>query len=175
MARYSTTSSSLHFLCQIACNFYSLSSPALLPPQCPQTMARIHPSRTHRIRRSVSRVLVPFNPKSPLDIRLKAQLEGHPDKEEPLPMFTSCCPGWVGEPPAAAAAAEPASELPRCRAARASSTCRPARPPPARPAAPARCPPPLAPSPPRPHPAQPWWRRATQSSSPTSPPASRPR
>jgi hypothetical protein len=37
--------------------------------------------------------------------RVKAHLEGHPDMEEPLPMFTSCCPGWVGESPAAAVAA----------------------------------------------------------------------
>jgi iron only hydrogenase large subunit-like protein len=29
--------------------------------------------------------------------RLKDHLEGNPNKEEPLPMFTSCCPGWVGE------------------------------------------------------------------------------
>lgn len=29
--------------------------------------------------------------------RLKEHLEAHPNSEEPLPMFTSCCPGWVGE------------------------------------------------------------------------------
>lgn len=28
--------------------------------------------------------------------RLQAHLEGHPDTKEPMPMFTSCCPGWVG-------------------------------------------------------------------------------
>ncbi|KAG2501622.1 hypothetical protein HYH03_000127 [Edaphochlamys debaryana] len=28
--------------------------------------------------------------------RLKEHLAQHPDHEEPLPMFTSCCPGWVG-------------------------------------------------------------------------------
>nr|AXU24207.1 iron hydrogenase [Scenedesmus sp. SE-MC3] len=27
--------------------------------------------------------------------RLKAHLQNDPNKEEPLPMFTSCCPGWV--------------------------------------------------------------------------------
>ncbi|WIA17085.1 hypothetical protein OEZ85_013984 [Tetradesmus obliquus] len=27
--------------------------------------------------------------------RLQDHLEQHPNKEEPLPMFTSCCPGWV--------------------------------------------------------------------------------
>lgn len=27
--------------------------------------------------------------------RLKDHLEGNPKNEEPLPMFTSCCPGWV--------------------------------------------------------------------------------
>eukprot|EP00878_Enallax_costatus_P003750 GHUV01003966.1.p1 GENE.GHUV01003966.1~~GHUV01003966.1.p1 ORF type:complete len:391 (+),score=137.76 GHUV01003966.1:476-1648(+) len=27
--------------------------------------------------------------------RLQVHLEQHPNKEEPLPMFTSCCPGWV--------------------------------------------------------------------------------
>ncbi|EFJ50358.1 iron hydrogenase [Volvox carteri f. nagariensis] len=27
--------------------------------------------------------------------RLQAQLEAHPHSEEPLPMFTSCCPGWI--------------------------------------------------------------------------------
>lgn len=27
--------------------------------------------------------------------RLKEHLEAHPNSEEPLPMFTSCCPGWV--------------------------------------------------------------------------------
>ena len=29
--------------------------------------------------------------------RLAEHLEGHPNKDEPMPMFTSCCPGWVGE------------------------------------------------------------------------------
>lgn len=29
--------------------------------------------------------------------RLAEHLEGNPNKEEPMPMFTSCCPGWVGE------------------------------------------------------------------------------
>lgn len=29
--------------------------------------------------------------------RLSEHLDGHPDKDEPMPMFTSCCPGWVGE------------------------------------------------------------------------------
>lgn len=28
--------------------------------------------------------------------RLHEHLEGHPDQDEPMPMFTSCCPGWVG-------------------------------------------------------------------------------
>nr|WNF20717.1 hydrogenase [synthetic construct] len=27
--------------------------------------------------------------------RLKEHLEAHPHSDEPLPMFTSCCPGWV--------------------------------------------------------------------------------
>ncbi len=27
--------------------------------------------------------------------RLAEHLEAHPNKEEPMPMFTSCCPGWV--------------------------------------------------------------------------------
>lgn len=27
--------------------------------------------------------------------RLQEHLEEHPQKDEPLPMFTSCCPGWV--------------------------------------------------------------------------------
>ncbi|GIL60598.1 hypothetical protein Vafri_15126 [Volvox africanus] len=27
--------------------------------------------------------------------RLQAHLEAHPHSEEPLPMFTSCCPGWI--------------------------------------------------------------------------------
>lgn len=29
--------------------------------------------------------------------RLTDHLEGHPRADEPMPMFTSCCPGWVGE------------------------------------------------------------------------------
>ncbi|KAG2454193.1 hypothetical protein HYH02_001228 [Chlamydomonas schloesseri] len=28
--------------------------------------------------------------------RLKEHLEQHPHSDEPLPMFTSCCPGWIG-------------------------------------------------------------------------------
>ena len=31
--------------------------------------------------------------------RLAEHLEGHPNQDEPMPMFTSCCPGWVGEQP----------------------------------------------------------------------------
>ncbi|GIL80410.1 hypothetical protein Vretifemale_9616 [Volvox reticuliferus] len=27
--------------------------------------------------------------------RLQAHLEAHPHSDEPLPMFTSCCPGWI--------------------------------------------------------------------------------
>ena len=27
--------------------------------------------------------------------RLKSHLDGKPDPAAPLPMFTSCCPGWV--------------------------------------------------------------------------------
>nr|AAT90438.1 plastid FeFe-hydrogenase precursor [Chlamydomonas moewusii] len=27
--------------------------------------------------------------------RLADHLEGHPKQEEPMPMFTSCCPGWI--------------------------------------------------------------------------------
>ena len=29
--------------------------------------------------------------------RLTEHLEAHPHSDEPLPMFTSCCPGWIGE------------------------------------------------------------------------------
>ncbi len=29
--------------------------------------------------------------------RIQHHLEAHPASDEPMPMFTSCCPGWVGE------------------------------------------------------------------------------
>ena len=29
--------------------------------------------------------------------RLAEHLEGHPNNDEPMPMFTSCCPRWIGE------------------------------------------------------------------------------
>lgn len=73
----------------------ALLLPPNLSPSTSPTHPPIHPPPTPQTDTLFGADLTIMEEGTELLHRLQEHLEQHPDKDAPMPMFTSCCPGWV--------------------------------------------------------------------------------